>query len=221
MSMDAGEIIIVGAGNYAKEVYSWALDCGRAGTLGRVKGFLDDRAHALDGFDCAAGIIGTVETYEPKPSDRFICAIGESAVRKKYAELLKAKGAKFASLIHPTAIVGQSVRMGEGAILAPYSVLTAALEIGCFVNIGLYSACSHHNRIGDWCQISGHCSLPGRVVLEEGVFLACGVVLVPGVRIGAWSFIGAGSVVLKRVPPRTKMFGVPAVPIGSADDAAP
>ena len=221
MSTEGEEIIIVGAGNYAKEAYSWALDCHRAGTMGRVKGFLDDRAHALDGFDCPDKIIGTVETYAPKASDRFICAIGESAVRKKYAEMLKAKGAEFASLIHPTAIIGQSVRMGEGVIMAPYSVLTAALEIGNFVNIGLYSGCSHHNVIGDWCQISGHCSMPGRIVLEEGVFLACGVVLVPGVRIGAWSYIGAGSVVLRRVPPRTKMFGVPAVPIGRADDAAP
>ena len=221
MNQPLGDTVIVSAGNYGKEVYSWALDCVKAGTLGPVKGFLDDRPQALDGLDFEAKIIGTVDQYVPRESDRFICAIGESRSRQKYVELLKKKGARFTRLIHPTAIVGQGVRLGEGVILAPYSVLTAALEVGNFVNIGVFSGCSHHNRIGDWCQISGNCSLPGRVVLEEGVFLACGVVIVPGVRVGAWSYVGAGSVVLKKVPPRTKVFGNPAVPIGPVDDDSP
>ena len=213
------ETVIVSAGNFGKEVYSWALDCVRAGTLGPVKGFLDDRADALAGFECQARIIGPVDTYRPMESDQFICAIGDSAVRKQYVAKLKAKGAQFTRLIHPTAVIGQSVRIGEGVIMAPYSSLTAAVEVGNFVNIGLYSVGSHHNQIGNWCQISGHCSLPGRIVLEEGVFLACGVVMVPGVRIGAWSYVGAGSVVLKNVPPRSKVFGVPAVAIGTVGDA--
>ncbi len=210
-------VIIVSAGKYAREVYSWVVDCIQAGAPWEFKGFLDNRPNVLDDFPCSAGIISSVDDYVPQPGDRFVCAIGEAGARKAYVARLKAKGAQFASVIHPTAVIGQNVKMGEGVILAPYSVLTAALEIGNFVNIGVFSCCSHHNRIGDWCQISGHCSLPGDVVLDEGVFVGCGVVFVPGARVGTGAYVGAGSVVLRRVKARTKVFGNPAVVIGSVD----
>jgi len=211
-------ILIVSAGRFAREVYSWVLDCIRAGSPWEFGGFLDNRTDALIDFPCQVGVIGTVEDYQMREDDRLVCAIGEADVRKAYVEKLKAKGAQFASVVHPTAVIGQNVQIGEGVILAPYSVLTAAMKVGDFVVIGVFSCCSHHNQIGNWCQISGHCSLPGCVCLEEGVFVGCGVTFVPGVHVGAWSYVGAGSVVLRRVRPRSKVFGNPAVVIGTVDD---
>ena len=35
-----------------------------------------------------------------------------------------------------------------------------------------------------------------------------------GISVGAWAFAGAGSVVVRDVPPRVKVFGNPAAPIG-------
>ncbi len=213
------QLIIVSAGKFAREVYSWVLDCIQAGAPWEFKGFLDNRPNALDDFPCSAGVISTVEEYVPQSNDRFVCAIGEACPRKNYVAQLKSKGAQFASVIHPTVVIGQNVKLGEGVILAPYSILTAALEVGNFVNIGVFCCCSHHNRIGDWCQISGHCSIPGNVVLEEGVFVGCGAVFVPGIHVGAWAYVGAGSVVVRRIKARTKVFGNPAVVIGTVDDA--
>jgi maltose O-acetyltransferase len=48
------------------------------------------------------------------------------------------------------------------------------------------------------------------VVVEAGAFLGANVTLLPGVRIGAGSFVAAGSVVTKDVPPATLVGGVPA-----------
>jgi acetyltransferase-like isoleucine patch superfamily enzyme len=48
------------------------------------------------------------------------------------------------------------------------------------------------------------------VVVETGAFLGANVTVLPGVRIGACSFIAAGSVVTGDVPPRTLVAGVPA-----------
>jgi sugar O-acyltransferase (sialic acid O-acetyltransferase NeuD family) len=212
-------LLIISAGSYAREVYSWALDCIAAGAPWAVSGFLDDRPDALASFPCAVGIISPLEEYEPQPNDLFVCAIGDPGTRKRYVEKAKRKGFRFANLIHPSAVVGQNVRMGEGVILAPFVVLTADVEVGNFVNIGCMSGCSHHNKIGDWCQISGNCGLTGRVVLEEGVFVGCGATFVPGCQVGAWAYVGAGSVVLRRVKTRTKVFGNPAVQIGTVDEA--
>ena len=48
------------------------------------------------------------------------------------------------------------------------------------------------------------------VVVEQGAFLGANVTLLAGVRIGARSFVAAGSVVTKDVPPDTLVAGVPA-----------
>jgi acetyltransferase-like isoleucine patch superfamily enzyme len=51
------------------------------------------------------------------------------------------------------------------------------------------------------------------VVVEAGSFLGANVTVLPGVRVGAQSFVAAGSVVTADVPPRTLVAGVPARPL--------
>jgi acetyltransferase-like isoleucine patch superfamily enzyme len=48
------------------------------------------------------------------------------------------------------------------------------------------------------------------VVVEEGAFLGANVTVLPGVRIGARSFVAAGAVVTRDVPPAQLAAGVPA-----------
>jgi acetyltransferase-like isoleucine patch superfamily enzyme len=48
------------------------------------------------------------------------------------------------------------------------------------------------------------------VVIERGSFIGVNATLLPGTRIGAGSFVAAGSVVTADVPPATLVAGVPA-----------
>lgn len=50
--------------------------------------------------------------------------------------------------------------------------------------------------------------LPTRVC--EGASIGSNATILPGITIGAWSLVGAGSVVTKDVPPRTIVAGCPA-----------
>lgn len=218
MNNSLGDTIIIGAGGFGREVYSWAMDCAAAGTLGPVKGFLDSRKEALEGFNVGVGILDSVEAYEPLSTDRFVCAQGTPQIRKKYVSMMLDKGGVFTNLVHPTAVVGRSVNIGVGLIMAPFSSASAALDIGDYVYIGGFCSVTHHTRIGDWCQVTDHCSVLGRATLEEGVFLGAGAIIAPRVRVGAWSFVGAASLVIRNVSPRTKVFGVPAVKLGNIRD---
>jgi acetyltransferase-like isoleucine patch superfamily enzyme len=102
--------------------------------------------------------------------------------------------------------IGERVFINYGTSIGA----TLSVEIGDRVNIGSYVIILDNNL---------HCIEPERrlelppsepVIIEENVWLGSRVTVLPGVRIGAHSVVGAGSVVVKDIPPRTLAAGVPA-----------
>jgi UDP-perosamine 4-acetyltransferase len=52
--------------------------------------------------------------------------------------------------------------------------------------------------------------LAGDVKLGEGVFFGIGSCAIPGVRVGEWTMVGAGAVVVDDLPSDVTAVGVPA-----------
>jgi len=214
--MSLQRLIIVNASKFGREIYTWAQQAIHAGAPWAVKGFLDDRPDILRGFKYDVPILGSVENHEPAPDELFLLAIGEPQVKKRYYQVLERKGARFATLIHPTALIGYNVAIGEGSVIGPLTQLSCDIILGKQVCFGTNSNTAHDTRIGDFTQVSGSCEINGNAELGESVFLGSHATILPNVRVGDGAFIGAGSVVLKNVKPGVKMFGNPAVQIGVA-----
>ena len=212
-------LIVISAGRMGREVFTFAAQAIAAGAPYRIKGFLDNRANALAGYDYAAGIIGDVDSYEIQEDDVFIGAVGDPIDKIKFYTPIVERGGRFVNLIHPLANIGSNVRLGTGIALAPFTALTADVTIGDHVSIGTFCNVAHDTVVGNWCQISSHCGINGRAVLGEGVFLGSHACVIPGVTVGDWAFVGAGSVVVRDVQPRVKVFGNPAAPIGKVKGA--
>ncbi len=211
-------IVIIGAGYLAREVCSYVKACTLEGQNWRLKGFLDDRTDALSGFNYSSPILSGVETYEPRDGDLFVCALGHPVHKEKYCSMIKAKGGRFATLVHPSAIVGDNVVMQEGALVGPLAVLTSDITIGKYAYVGPHCDVGHDSIVGRYTQLSGNVCLGGRVVVEDSVFMGLSVTVIPGVKLGTKCHIGAGSVVLKNVKPLSRVFGNPAVVIGEVKE---
>jgi sugar O-acyltransferase (sialic acid O-acetyltransferase NeuD family) len=207
------ELVIINAGNFGREVYVWAQQAIRAGAPWNIKGFLDSRSQVLSGLSYDVPILASPESYEPRADEVFICAVGTPQDKRQYSSLMESKGARFATLIHPTASVGHAVQIGEGSILGPFTQLSCDIQLGRHVAFGTHSNTAHDTRIGDYSQISGSCEINGSALIEEGAFVGSHATILPKAVVGAWSYVGAGSVVLRRVAPNTKVFGNPATPI--------
>jgi sugar O-acyltransferase (sialic acid O-acetyltransferase NeuD family) len=212
----ASNLIIISAGKFGREAFAWAVQAMAAGAPWRVKGFLDDRRDALDGYEYPVGILDGVATYKIQPSDVFVGAIGDPKDKVRYYSPILERGGRFVNIIHPLANIGVNVRLGTGVILGPFASITVDATIGNHVSIGAFSNAAHDTVIGDWSQISSNCGINGGATLGEGVFLGSHACIIPRVNVGAWAYAGAGSIVVRDVEPGAKVFGNPATVIGKA-----
>ena len=203
------KLIIVGASGFGREVIQWVEDINAVKPEWEILGFIDDNPNALDGWRCDYRIIGSIDEWQPKDDEFFACAIALPNVKCAVVTSLLERGAKFATLIHPTALVNKYTQIGEGVIITPRSSATADTKIGNFVTI-LGSGIGHDASIGDYSTLSGRCSINGHVEVGKMVYIACGVSVAPSRKIGDGAFVGIGSVVVTNVKAGTKVFGNPA-----------
>ena len=132
-------LLIVGAGGFGREVFSWALHTNVNDRDWEIGGFLDSNSKALDGFGFKIGIVGDPLTYNPLEGDVFVCAIGDPKTRLRLCRDLKSRGARFLTLIHPTTVIGLDCRIGEGCILCPGAIITTNVTLGNFVVLNVQS----------------------------------------------------------------------------------
>ncbi len=203
------ELIIVGASGFGREMVKYIEDINAKKPTWYLKGFIDDNLRALEGYPCDYDVIGTIKDWEPSQGEEFVCALAFPDVKKKVVELLKAKGAKFATLIHPSVMLHSYCSIGEGVVITPNSVISANASVGDFVSV-LGSSVAHDACVGNWSTLSGKCALNGHVQVGEGVYMGCGVLVAPSKKIGDHATVGIGSVVISNVKPGTKVFGNPA-----------
>ena len=205
------DLVIVGAGGCGREVYEMALETFSPQEY-HIKGFLSDDRTVLDGFpDLRADvpIIDTIVDYEVKPQDRFLLAIGDPAGRKLVAGRMKAKGAQFLQLIHPTARVFATAVLGEGTIVYPFVFLSSYVRVGDFCLFNAYSGCGHDAVIGDFSVFCPFAVVLGFGQLGEGCFLSTHAMLAPKKKLGRNVVVSANSSALRNAEDDTFICGVP------------
>ena len=203
------KILIVGAGGFGRELLQWIKDINAEKPTWEIGGFLDDNLQALDGVEIDYPVVGTISDWQPKDDEVFALAMGKPQLKRMVVEKLKSRGAHFAAVIHPTALVSPFAHYGEGLVMFPYSKLSCNSTVGDFVSI-LTTPIGHDNEIGDYTMISGGCNIVRNVKIGKDVFVAAGVCIAQDVVVKDGAYIGLGSVVLKDVKVGTKVFGNPA-----------
>ena len=208
------DLYIVGAGGCGRETLILLQDINRLkGQQWNLKGFLDDTEDPLRDKKCDLSVVGTIRDYLPKQYDVLVMAIATPADKKNLVEMLKNRGAHFASAIHPHAYLGNHCSIGEGVLVQNGFGMTVNVKIGSFVT--LLSACIGHDvTLGDYSTISSHCNISGNVSIGEEVFMGGNVAVAPRVSIGDRAYLCMGSVALKDIPKGAKVMGNPAKEIG-------
>lgn len=199
MINDSG-LIIVGAKGHAKVVLSVALSNSE-----KVAGFLDDDSMLANQSINGYPMLGNTSVMELQQGP-IILGIGSNSVRKKLAE----RPLNWKTLIHPTAYVHSSVKIGKGTVVFAGAIIQPDVIIGehCIINTG--ATIDHDCVIKDYAHLAPGVHLAGGITVGEGTLLGIGSVVIPNIQIGDWVQIGAGSVVVKSISEKRIVMGVPA-----------
>ncbi len=152
--------------------------------------------------------------YKYSPNDvelvNGIGSIGNSNPRVKLYEHFKDKGYKFATLIHPSAVISNSVKISEGSQIMAGVVIQTVSIIGenCIINSN--SSIDHDCVVKDHVHVAPGSVICGDVTIAKGSHIGCGSIILQGIKIGESSLIAAGAVVNKDIPSDSVAKGLPA-----------
>lgn len=210
------KLILIGGGDLAREVL-WVAHAISAEADWSPAGVLDDNVEEarkrLSTSGCAAPVLGAIRDHQPKSDEVFVAAIGSPAHSLRNAEMLASRGAQFANVIHPSALIAPDAKIGGGCFLFANVVVSVGARLDDFVVMNLGSVAGHDAVLGRGSILSPGAMVMGRVTLGRGVFMGTGAYIVPGKKAGDLSTIGAGSTALSDVPAGVTVIGSPARPI--------
>ena len=208
-------LVIIGAGEFGREIYWHAKMSIGYGKEFDIKGYIDDDFQpAVEKYqNLQKPLLSSIDDYRIEKDDVFICAVGSIKGREICVNKMKRKDAPFISIINRTSLIQGNVSIGEGSFIGPYTVIGDNVKIGNHVMLNTHSSIGHDAVLGDFTCVMSFVDITGCCNIGKKVFLASGCRMTPSTKIGDSAYVGIGSVVLRRVKSGVKVFGNPAKPI--------
>jgi acetyltransferase EpsM len=122
---------------------------------------------------------------------------------------------KFATIIHPTAVVSRFSQIGRGVMIQPFVSIGPNVQLGDHIQVYAQAFIGHNSRLADYAYVANNACVGAAVHLCEGAYLGTNSSTLENVTLGKWSLVGMGSVVIHDVPGFAKVVGNPAKVIGT------
>jgi len=203
-------LIIIGARGAGRETFYTATNSIGYGTDFDIKGFLDDKTDALEGYSVYPPIICSVEDYIIMEDDVFICALGDPKWRKHYVSIIMQKKGQFTTLIDKRASIGVNAKIGVGCVIREFSIISCDVTIGNHVYIQPFSVLGHDAVVGNFCHLNTNAFMGGFSIMEDFSIIHTHGALLPHKTLSQNGIIGAGAVATRNVKKGITVIGNPA-----------
>ncbi len=157
-------------------------------------------------------VVGVSDDLTEYISDEceFFVSIGNIASRHRIQEKVLKVGGRLATLIHPSATISDTARIGRGVAVLAGSVINAFATVGDGVIINTCSSVDHDCVIGDYCHVAVGVHICGTVSIGEKTWVGAGAVISNNVSVCGNCVIGAGAVVVSDIDHEGTYVGIPA-----------
>lgn len=177
-------------------------------------GFLDDNRSKWGQEIYGMKVLGPLSSALEFKDCLFVNGIGSPSNFFEKEKIIAKTGLppeRFGTIIHPSASVSRTARLGPGTVVFQNVTITSNVTIGAQVIILPGSVVSHDDVIEDYACIAGGVCISGNVHVGKSCYLGTNSTILGKITIGDTSLIGMGCVVLHDVAPNSVMMGNPAV----------
>lgn len=199
------KLIIIGAGGLGKEIAWTVRKMNAAGTPLEVYGYCDDRA-TIGASVLGYPVLGTIEQAAAALAGsgfHYICGVGRNKVRPALIERAEKAGWTPASVIHPSALLGDEIEIGAGTYIAAGAYIGPSARISPHALVNVLTSIGHDVVLEEHTQICPGAKLSGGAVIGRGTFIGSNAVVAPGKVVGEWSTVSATAFVATDLPART------------------
>ncbi len=201
------KLAILGAGNIAREIHHAAAQARDGGF--RTEAFVVDSEYLVEPVVAGVRVLD-MQSLEHlhELGTQFIVGIGEPAVRRRMIGLLRERipAARFAMVVHQTAILMPGCQLGDGVFIAPGTTIAIACRLEAHAVVNQNVSLGHDCVIGENAVISPGCVLSGWTRVGTDAFLGSGVITYPKVHVGDSCVVSAGVVVSRNLPAGHKLI---------------
>lgn len=202
--------IIIGAGTYGEVYLAYLQEAGV-----NIVGFLDDDPKFTSQSVRGVPVLGPISKLETLRTTHGIeavyCPLGNNKLRVKFLTKAKELGYKIPNYIHPSVIISPNVTIGEGVYVLLGTTIMPHTVIKDYVMISMGVHLAHHCVLDEGVFLSTGCNFGASIHARKYAYCGISSTIMTGIHeLGEDCLIGAGAVVIRDVPERAVMAGVPA-----------
>jgi sugar O-acyltransferase (sialic acid O-acetyltransferase NeuD family) len=212
-------LLLVGAGGFARETAEAVRAVNAVAPTWELLGYVDDSPALLGTAIAGVPIVGPIDAVHEHPDAAVVLCTGRPdnyVSRPLIAERLGLDDERYATVVHPTATIGSTCRVGAGSVLLAHVDLTADVVVGRHVAVMPQVVLTHDVTIGDWATVASGVRIGGGCHVAAAAYIGSGACLREGLTVGERAMVGMGSVVTRDVPAERLWFGAPARDVSRA-----
>ena len=200
-------VIIIGGRGNGTVIASAIEDCPDHKCIG----FLNHGSRVeIDGYP----VLGTPENWANIDSDAyFIFALSSAKVaaeRYKILKQLQVPEERFATIIHPTAVVSKQSKIGRGVAIMPLAQVSPGVRIGNHSMLLAQSFVGHDTVLDEMVFVANNASVGGNISIRQGVHIGSNSSILEHLVIQEYAVVGLGAAVVKDVFAYDVVVGNPA-----------
>ncbi|TPV34058.1 acetyltransferase [Paucihalobacter ruber] len=211
MLKNNSNIVLIGASGHAKVVIDIIEKLNRFTIVGLIDSFKPIGTQIFE-----YKVIGTEDDL-PELTKKYhfnagIITIGDNWIRKVIHQKIENLVPEFELItaIHPSAVIGKQVKIGNGTVVMPGAIINSAAKVGkcCIINTKV--SLGHDSEMKDYSSLAPNVTVGGNVSIGSYTAICMGANIIQDISIGKHSIVGAGALVNKNIEDYNLVYGVPA-----------